>query len=546
MTESARTENEMEYFDLAIVNGLVVDGVSPSATRDVGIRGGRIAALGQGSAWRAKKIVDASGMVVSPGFIDAHSHGDFIDFYPTDRQDLVVAGLRQGVTTQVVGNCGFSSFGYDQGDPDGLARHVGGLFGPEVRSWPTVEHYRRALEGVGMHMNLVTLIGHGSVRSSLNEKDRAPSNVNASMESAVKAAVQSGAAGLSSGLVYMPGTIATTAELVAASAGLRGSNLPYTTHVRGETDDVIQSVAEALHIARSANVPLHISHHKVAGQRNWGSTVETLKLIDSARVDGRDVSVDVYPYTAASTSLHTLLPQWIQAGGIGRMCERLTDSQTLQRLAADIQDGVSGWENMLGAAGWSSVTIANAPGATAFEGATLSRVGKLLGMEPFEAMVELLLRALGPITVVFDVLDESDVRRVLKHSSSMIGSDGIPLPGKPHPRWAGSFTRVLAEYVREQKLLSLGEAIAKMSAMPAQRFLLQDRGRLAVGFAADLVVFDHATVQDGATFDEPLAHPRGVRAVIVNGEIVVEEGMFKAIRAGHFLTPGIPVRSNEL
>ena len=546
MTGQAQFEGSGASFDIAIMNGLVIDGESPLAARDVGIKNGRIAALGEGTSWRAKKIVDASGMVVSPGFIDAHSHGDFIDFYPTDRQDLVTAGLRQGVTTQVVGNCGFSSFAYDQGDPDTLARHIRSLFGPEARSWPTVDHYRRALEDVGMHMNVATLIGHGSLRSSLSEKDQDPSNLKACMEAAVKAAVRAGAAGLSSGLVYMPGTTADTGELVAASLGLRGSGLPYATHVRGETDDVIRSVGEALDIARSANVPLHISHHKVAGRRNWGSTLETLKLIDSVRMDGRDVSVDVYPYTAASTSLHTLLPHWIQAGGIDEMAERLSDSQTRRRLAYEINNGVPGWENMLGAAGWSAVTIAHAPGARTFEGSTLSRVGESLNMDPFDATVELLRRAQGPITVVFEVLDEGDVRRVLQHPSSMIGSDGIPLPGKPHPRWAGSFTRVLAEYVREQNLLSLGQAIAKMSLMPAQRFLLHDRGRIAVGYAADLVVFDPAEVQDGATFDEPLARPEGIRAVVLNGEVVVEEGEFKTIRAGRFLTPHIPPRSSEL
>lgn len=539
------TGEGVETFDLCVRNGIVIDGESPPAARDIGIRNGRIAALGDGATWRARKVVDASGMVVSPGFIDAHSHGDFIDFYPADREELVTAGLRQGVTTQIVGNCGFSSFAYEGGDPDALARHVGALFGPEARSWSTVDRYRRALNDVGMHMNVATLLGHGSLRASLGEQLEDASGLRTSMQRAVKAAVKGGAAGLSSGLVYMPGVVADTDELVAASVGLRGSGLPYATHVRGETDDVIQSVAEALEIARCADVPLHISHHKVAGRRNWGSSEKTLSLIDAARLAGRDVSVDVYPYTAASTSLHTLLPQWVQAGGMPRMIERLRDVSARERLARDITSGLPGWENMLEAAGWDGVTVSHAPGARSFEGRTLAQLGEMLALSPFDATVELLLRASGAITVVFEVLDEQDVRRVLQHPASMIGSDGIPLPGKPHPRWAGSFARILGRYVREEKLLTLSQAVAKTSLMPAQRFLLQDRGRLAIGYAADLVIFDPGEVGDAATFQEPLARPRGIRAVLVNGHMVVEEGEFKSIRAGQFLSPASPSLAGE-
>jgi N-acyl-D-amino-acid deacylase len=525
--------------DLRVIGGVVVDGINAPTQQDIGVRDGRIAVMGNGAGWVANKVLDASGLIVSPGFIDAHSHGDFIDLYGPEREDLVVAALRQGVTTQIVGNCGFSAFACNDGDSDALARHVAGLFGSEGRSWPTVGAYRAALTTAGMHMNVATLIGHGSLSSGLDPvHGKPPSNLADALAREVEAAVDNGAVGLSSGLVYVPGITANTEEMVAASSGLRGSGLPYVTHVRGETHDVVSSVREALEIAERAGVPLHISHHKVAGRRNWGGTHQTLGLIGAAQASGRDVTLDVYPYTAASTSLHTLFPQWVQADGRDAMNHRLHSSAAGARLRRDITEGLPGWENMLGAAGWDHVTVAYAPGASPFEGQSLAELGEQLGMSPLDAAVHLQLRAKGPITVVFDVLDEADVRRVLLHPSSMVGSDGIPLPGKPHPRWAGSFTRVLSRYVREAKVLTVGEAVRKMAVLPAQRFKLQDRGRIAVGAAADLVIFSPDEVADAATFEEPLAHPRGVRAVVVNGQVVIEDDVFTGIRAGEFLTHG--------
>lgn len=534
-------EDTMAYrdqgkLDLRITGGLVVDGINAPTQRDIGVRDGRIAVIGNGAGWAAHEDLDASGLIVSPGFIDAHSHGDFIDLYGPERENLVVAALRQGVTTQIVGNCGFSVFACDDGDSDALAGHVAGLFGTEGRSWPTIGAYRAALTAAGMHMNVATLIGHGSLRASLGPaQGKPPRDRGDALARAVEAAVNSGAVGLSSGLVYVPGITASTEEMVAASSGLRGSGLPYVTHVRGETHDVVSSVTEALEIAERARVPLHISHHKVAGRRNWGSTRQTLELIGAAQVSGRDVTMDVYPYTAASTSLHTLFPQWVQADGLDAMNHRLKSSAVCARLRRDITEGLPGWENMLGAAGWDRVTVAHAPGAALFDGQSLAELSMQLGRSPLDATVYLQRHADGPVTVVFDVLDEADVRRVLLHPSSMLGSDGIPLPGKPHPRWAGSFSRVLGRYVREAKVLTVGEAVRKMAVLPAERFMLHDRGRIAVGAAADLVVFSTDEVADQATFEAPLAHPRGVRAVVVNGQVVIENNVFKGIRAGMFL-----------
>lgn len=524
--------------DLHVVGGLVVDGVNAPTRQDVGVRAGRIVALGDGDEWRAKQVIDASDLVVSPGFIDAHSHGDFIDLYDQGQEDLVLAPLRQGVTTQIVGNCGFSAFACVDGDPDSLARHVASLFGPVARSWPTIGAYRRALETAGLHMNVASLIGHGSLRSSLS-----PSNAQGSKElseglrDAVAAAAEEGAVGLSSGLVYMPGITAGTEELVAASSGLKGTGLPYVAHVRGETHDVVSSVCEALTITQSAGVPLHISHHKVAGSRNWGKTEKTLDLVGSAQRRGQDVTLDVYPYTAASTSLHTLFPQWVQVDGYDAMVARLRSSDVRSRLRRDVALGLPGWENMLEAAGWDNVRVAHAPGAAAFAGRSLAELAHQLGLDPFDATVHVQLRANGPVTVVFEVLDEADVRRVLVHPSSMVGSDGIPLPGKPHPRWAGSFSRVLGRYVREEQAMTLSEAVRKMAVLPARRFGLHDRGRIAVGAAADLVTFSADEVAEGATFDDPLAPPRGVVSVVVNGRLVMQGQGFLGVRAGRFLAP---------
>jgi N-acyl-D-amino-acid deacylase len=309
---------------------------------------------------------------------------------------------------------------------------------------------------------------------------------------------------------------------------------PYTTHMRSETHDLVPATEEALAIGRDGEVPLHISHHKAAGRANWGRTRQTLEIIGAARTAGVDVTMDVYPYTAGSTSLVVLLPPWAQVGGADALVERLGSPSDRARIGFDLEHGLPGWENIGQAAGWDGIVVAACPDASV-EGRSLAEIARLEDRDPAEAMLDLLLMHDGRVTVVLHMMDEADVQRVIAHPLAMIASDGIPLPGKPHPRWCGTFARVLGRYVRDEGLLDLATAIAKMTSMPAERFGLRGRGRIAEGAKADVVIFDPDEIADRATFADPLAGPVGMHHVIVNGRMVVADGVLTGLKPGAFL-----------
>jgi N-acyl-D-aspartate/D-glutamate deacylase len=457
--------------------------------------------------------------VVSPGFIDTHTHGDVAMFLPDEHLDVKTAELRQGVTTEVTGNCGFSPFPADGPHAEQVDALMGALIGAG-RTWPDLASYRAAVSG--MYANVAPLVGHGSIRAAvLGFADRAPdADELRTMVRLAEAALDQGAVGISTGLVYAPGVYSRTEELIAIARALRGTGRPYVTHMRGETDMVADSVREAIRIGREAGVPVHISHHKASGKDNWGRTVETLAIIDQAGVDGIDVTLDVYPYTAGSTLLHSILPPWAQADGIDAMVARLAGRAVRERIRRDFADGLPGWQNQQRAAGWDGIVIAGCAGRPELEGKRADQ----LGSDPAEAVFDLIAEQRGRVTMIAHTMREDDVSRVIAHPASMIGSDAIPLPGRPHPRLAGTFVRILGRYVRDRGVLDLPTAIRKMTSLPAERFGLRDRGMLGVGKIADLVVFDPKTVLDRATYEQPLLTPIGVRDVVVNGRVAVRNG----------------------
>ena len=526
-------------FDVLVRNGQVFDGGGgPPFAADVGIRADRIEAVGALEGATGKLTIDAAGRAVAPGFIDTHTHSDLACFLEEEHQPVAAAAARQGVTTEVSGNCGFSPFPYLEEHRADMERHMSVLFGALPVRWHDLSGYAQAVAAAGIYANLAPLVGHGSLRVGvLGFENRPPRPEElAAMKRLLEEAFEQGAFGLTSGLIYMPGVYAGTEELIELARTVARYGRPYASHIRGETDMVADSVREAIRIGQEAGLPTHISHHKVAGRQNWGRTTETLALIDSVRRAGGDVTVDVYPYTAGSTLLYAMLPPWAQEGGVPAMMDRLRDRQVRDRIKAEFAAGPPSWENLQRAAGWEGISIATCPGRTETEGRSIDELAQASGKEGADVVFDLLLEQECRVTMILDLMDEEDVSRVLAYEGAMVGSDGIPLPGKPHPRWAGTFTRVLGRYSRERRLFDLATAIHKMTALAAQRFGLPRRGTLTPGYHADLVVFDPEAVRDRATFDDPVLPPEGVTDVLVNGISVVRDQQLTGERAGRVLS----------
>ncbi len=501
-----------EPFDLLIVGGTVVDGSgAPGFGGEVGVRDGRIVRVSRSPIPRdeAVRVVDASGLVVAPGFIDIHAHLE-----PLPELPGAESHVRQGVTTAL-------------GGPDGTS------------PWP-LGAYMAEREAQGMGMNAGWLVGHNTVRREvMGTENRAPTAEElAEMEGMVARAMEEGAFGLSTGLIYIPGAYSATEEVIALARVAGVMDGIYTSHLRDEGMSLLDGVTEGIRIGAEAEIPVVLTHHKVVGAPMWGSSARTLALIDSARTAGVDIMADQYPYTATHTGIGILVPQWAQAGGTEALVRRLEDPI----LRDSIEAGVH-WNlvNDRGGNDLSRVQFSRVEWDPTLEGGTLADWAAREGMEPdMETGVTLVLEAMGRggANVIFHVLDEGDVERIMAHPWVAVASDARlsePGVGHPHPRAYGTFPRVLGHYVRERGVISLEEAIRKMTSLPADRLGLSDRGRIADGAWADLVVLDPATVRDSATFQQPHQYPVGIPWVFVNGVAVVENGAFTDVRPGQLL-----------
>ncbi len=530
-------------FDLIVGDVRIVDGSGgPWFHGWIGIRDGRIARVGHGSPPRATRTLDGRGLVACPGFIDIHGHSDLALLVNPTADSKVL----QGVTTEVIGNCGYSPAPVTEVSLPEL-RAAAGRLGDEVDwSWRSFGDYLERLGGTSL--NVVPLVGHGAVRLAiLGADDRAPAPEElAEMERLVEEAMAAGAFGLSSGLIYPPGCFAGTEELIAlARAAGRWGGL-YATHIRGEGDTLVAAVAEAIRIGEEAGVRVEIAHHKAVGEKNWGKVRETLAMMEEARRRGVDVACDVYPYAASSTTLTACFPPWAHRGGLRSLLERLRDPGAREEIRRSIfEDG--GWENFLRQGNWSRIRVSGVKSEKNRElvGRDLEEIARIRGKDPFDALCNLVLEEEGDVSMVVFEMDPGDVAFVLAHRLSCVGSDGVCLAprgilgeGKPHPRSYGTFPRVLGEYVREEGLLPLEEAVRKMTSHPARRLGLQDRGLIAPGFAADLVILDPERIGDRATFAEPHRFPAGIEWVLVNGEVVVERGEHTGTTPGRLLRRG--------
>jgi N-acyl-D-amino-acid deacylase len=516
-------------FDVKIEGGTVVDGTGTAGGRtDVGIRGEWIVALGDLSRESAGRTLNASSKVVAPGFIDMHSHSDW-SLWGNRRAE---SKIRQGVTTEVVGNCGFSPAPVSTDHLEdlrafGLARPSGLDF-----RWRSMEEYLDAFDAHGTALNVVQLVGHGALRiAAMGFARRDPTAAELrEMQRLLAAAMEAGAWGLSTGLIYAPGSYATTEEIVALARVAARHRGFYASHIRGEAATLLEAVAEAIRIGRDADLAVQISHVKAAGRPNWGNVPKALALVDAAVDAGVDVMADVYPYTASSTLLRTLLPPWALEGGLGPMKQRLASGETRARLREEMTETITG-QSLVDRVGWDNVMISSSPRRPEAEGRRLSELAAAWRVDPFEVVADLLAADDGQAHVVMFQLDERDLQGALTHPRVMVGSDGSSLApygelgmGRHHPRSYGTFPRVLGPYVREQRLLSLPQAVHKMTGLPARRLGLRDRGIIRAGARADLVILDPRTVSDVATFEDPHRYPRGIEHVLVNGRFVIRDG----------------------
>ena len=529
-------------WSLLIRGGSLIDGTGvPAREADVAIEGDRIVAVASRLRGEARRVIDARGLAVAPGFIDMHAHSDL--FYL--QCPAAESKLRQGVTTEVVGMCSFSPAPVHPERRGAVAAWLGGLGGaPDIR-WTGFGEYLDVLRAARPSINVVHFVGHGALRlATIGPGDRpAGADDLTAMERLLAEALTAGAFGFSTGLVYPPSAYGTTEELIALSRSMAPRGL-YCSHIRGEGASLEQSVTEAIRIGEEGGVAVQISHVKAAGRENWGKLERALRLMDMARARGVDVSGDVYPYHAGSTKMDNLLPAWAHDGGPARLLERLADRATRLRIAEEcLVDGERWATRSMGAVGFDEIQIATCA-RRELEGMTLTELARRSGTAPAEAMMSLVLQERATVTMVVFSQSLDNVARVLAHPAIMIGSDSIglsagpgPHRGKPHPRMYGTFPRVLGTYAREEKLFSLETAVHKMTGLCAERLGLADRGRIREGAAADVTVFDPATVKDEATYADPHRSPSGIPYVIVNGALVVDGPRFHAAGTGRILTP---------
>jgi len=517
---------------------MVFDGLGGGPVRaDVGIAADRIVAVAPGLAAQGARVVDATGLAVAPGFIDIHAHGDT---YPLICPDAP-ARLHDGVTTELVGNCGDSPFPQS---PAMLAERTRSRerYGIEV-DWATLDDFARRQGAIGSAINRGSLVGHGNVRRLVvGEDDRPPTRDElAAMRREVESALEAGAFGLSSGLIYAPGMFAQPDEIAALCQVVARWGGIYASHVRGEGGGVEEAIEEFAQVGRRTGVRLQHSHAKVAGEANWGKIDRVIEQIDGLRAQGLDLACDRYPYTASSTSLSALLPGWAREGGRDQMLGRIADPSGRQRLLDELVREGSGFSP------WCAVAVANAhcDGWREAEGRSLPDLADERGTGPAELTLQLLAASGGRASIVVFSMREENVAKWLRLPYVAIGSDGATrsadgptAAGKPHPRNYGTSARFLGRYVREQRLLSLPEAVRRLTSLPASRLGLTRRGVIRPGAYADVTVFDPDEIADRATYEHPQQYSVGVRYVLVNGAVALEDGELTGVRNGRFLRRG--------
>ena len=506
-----------QRFNLLIRGGTVVDGSgAPAFKADVGILDGRISRIGDLSLAQAERVIDASGLTVAPGFIDMHNHSDETLLAEPKCESMI----RQGVTTMALGEGGSM-----------------GPVKPGEQPWTTLGGYFDHVEKQGVAANITSYVGQTQIWTYVKGEALEPAtdaDIEA-MKREVARAMEEGAMGLSTSLLMPPSSLITSAQLIELAKVAASYGGIYSTHIRDEGAGVFRSIEEAINVGKGADIRVDIIHMKIADQKFWGQMPEVVAMIDRARKEGHDIRAHVYPYTAGQNNLRAIIPPWAHDGGNEKMLERLRDPETRARIKKDVLNGLPGWYNHYLAVGsdWSRMLLVslNDPKNKPFVGKRMSELIAARAGDPVEVLFDVLLEENGSVSTVYFHHEEGDMLFALKQPYTSVGSDGSaispegPSGGKnPHPRWYGTFPRVLGRYVREQKALTIEEAVRKMTSINAEKIGIRDRGYLREGFRADVMLFDAQTVIDKATFEQPHHYPVGIPYVVVNGKLVLDKG----------------------
>jgi N-acyl-D-amino-acid deacylase len=529
-------------FDLLLRNGRVVDGSgAPAYPASLAVQDGKVAEIGPLEGAEAGREIDVGGHVIAPGFIDIHSHCDFILPLP-DQGDFLEPFVRQGITTLVVGNCGYAPAPINPATAPLMQAYTAFIKPRDLEwSWTTFGGYLDYLDGHGVFMNTVPLAAHGALRIAvMGFEARAPNDDELEkMKRHLYECMDSGAYGVSCGLIYAPGMFASTDELAALSTVLPDYDGTFTFHVRGSSETLLPAAQEVVEVARHAGVRVQHSHLEAFGKPHWGKVEETLALHERVRGEGVDHGFDVIPYTAANTTFLAVLPPWSLDGGVARLLDRLADPDTRARIKHDVEHLIPDWptwrpggwpHNLVEATGWDNVWImwVESERNKHVEGKSVARLAEETGRDPFDVAADLILDEQGHVTALYlgvsgDLDEEWALKQIVQHPNACIETDAFALGrGKPHPALHGAFPRVLGHYVRDEQVIGLEDAVRRMTSLSAERFQLEGRGLVREGYWADLTVFDPDTIADRTTYLEPEAAPSGIELVLINGTVVAE------------------------
>ena len=540
---------------LVVKNVKIMDGLgNPWFYGDVGIKGDKIVHIGKVETKDAEKTIDGNKMILAPGFIDMHSHAELI--FLGDRQPELIEGrIRQGITTEIIGNCGISiSPIMDEIKPI-MEASVGWMTPDKVPwEWNTMAEYLDLVEKNKPIVNVGSLTGHGAIRAYLKGFDAGVSSPEeiSKMQDLLRQTFEQGSFGLSSGLIYAPGMFADTNELMELGKVVAEYSRIYTTHIRGSSETDIDAEQEVITVGEKAGCRVHRSHYEAFGAENWDKIEITLRMDEEARQRGVDISFDMFPYTAAMTMMVAIYPPWALDGGWPQFVKRVQDPETRKKIEYDIENLVPKWptwelgswpHNLVKATGWENIYIGYIPSDKnkKWEGIHLAQLGQELNKSPFDAITDLLVEEEGAISqLIFGVSGDRDneepIKAIIKHPLGGYATDAIDIGrGKPHPAAYGTYPRILGKYVREEKLLTLEDAIRRMTSFPASRLGIRDRGIIGEGYIADLVLFDPDRVKDRATFEDPRQFAEGIECVIINGQPLLEGGGLKDLRPGKVL-----------